>query len=422
MTHWRKYELWADVAEEQWNDWRWQSRNRITTVEQLKKVINLTPEEVEGIEKATEYFFMSITPHYASLMDSDDSSCAVRQMAVPVGAEAVFSPVEMEDPLDEDADSPVHGITHRYPDRVLFLVTNQCPMYCRHCTRRRFTSNPERPIRSDHIEQALEYIRETPEVRDVLLSGGDALMLSDERLEYIMGELHAIEHVEIIRIGSRLPVVLPQRITPELVNMLAKYHPVWLNTHFNHSAEISPASIEALERLASAGIPLGNQSVLLKGINDCPVVMKQLVQDLLELRVRPYYLYQCDLSLGLSHFRTTVAKGIEIIEYLRGHTTGMAVPTYVIDAPGGGGKTPVGPNYLISMNDEHVVLRNYEGVISSYSQPEPESTFDEDGICRRCGTDHSQETAGLAPLLQGRKVSIEPEGLVRRERAQQSED
>ncbi len=421
VTYWRKYALWEDVTEAEWNDWRWQSRNRITTLDQLKQVVNLTPEEEEGIKEATKYFFMSITPYYAAQMDPDDPTCPVRQLAIPVEAETIFSPIEMEDPLHEDEDSPAPGITHRYPDRVLFLVTNQCPMYCRHCTRRRFTSNPERPVRTDQIEEGLDYIRNTPQVRDVLLSGGDSLMLSDDRLEYIISELHAIPHVDFIRLGTRLPVVLPQRITENLVNIFKKYHPIWLNTHFNHSKEITPETRAACERLANAGVPVGNQTVLLKGVNDCPVVMKQLVHDLLKIRVRPYYMYQCDLSMGLSHFRTTVAKGIEIIEYLRGHTTGMAVPTYVIDAPGGGGKIPIGPNYVVSMNEERVILRNYEGVITAYSQPEPESTLDASGVCKRCGTDHSQLNTGLAPLLQGRQLSLEPEGLQRRRRAERGQ-
>jgi len=270
LKHWQSCSLWQDVTEEEWNDWHWQSRNRITTIEQLRQVINLSTDEERGIAEATKYFYMSITPHYASLMDPDDRSCPIRQMAVPVEAESVFLPIEMADPLDEDEDSPVPGITHRYPDRVLFLVTNQCPMYCRHCTRRRFTSNPERPVGRDQVEQGLDYVRNTPEVRDVLLSGGDALMLSDERLDYILGELYRIPHVEMIRIGSRLPVVLPQRITEDLVNILKKYHPLWFNTHFNHAREITPESTEAVARLADAGIPMGNQSVLLKGINDCP--------------------------------------------------------------------------------------------------------------------------------------------------------
>jgi len=317
--------LWENVSKEDWNDWRWQVKNRITTVSQLKKVINLSKDEEEGIMDSLKTLRMAITPYYASLMRLNDVNCPIRMQAVPTIKETHKSSADMLDPLHEDADSPVPGLTHRYPDRVLFLVTDMCAMYCRHCTRRRFAGQKDTANSMDNIDLAIEHIRKTPEIRDVLLSGGDALLVSDEKLEYIISRLRAIPHVEIIRIGTRTPVVLPQRITPELVKMLKKYHPIWLNTHFNHPSEITPESKRACERLVNAGIPVGNQTVLLRGINDCPHIMRELMQGMLKIRVRPYYIYQCDLSQGIEHFRTPVSKGIEIIESLRGHTSGMAV-------------------------------------------------------------------------------------------------
>jgi lysine 2,3-aminomutase len=319
----------------------------------------------------------------------------------------------MDDPLHEDADSPAPGLTHRYPDRVLFLITDQCSMYCRHCTRRRFAGQHDQASPMDNIDKAIEYIRNTPVVRDVLLSGGDCMLVSDETLEYIISKLRAIPHVEIIRLGSRTPVVMPQRITDDLVNMLKKYHPIWLNTHFNHSKEITPESIEACRKLADAGIPLGNQSVLLRGINDCVHVMRDLVHNLVKIRVRPYYVYQCDLSVGIEHFRTPVSKGIEIIEGLRGHTSGYAVPTFVVDAPGGGGKIPVMPQYLISMSPERVVLRNYEGVVTTYTEP---THYQEFCHCDVCQGKKAHKVTGVGGLLQGNQVSLELKELDRYKR------
>lgn len=410
MRSYKDIPLWKDVTEEDWNDWKWQVKNRITTLEQLKQVINLTPEEEEGIKKSLEILRMGITPYYASLMDENDSHCPVRKQAVPTILETHYSKTDMEDPLHEDEDSPVSGLTHRYPDRVLFLITDMCSMYCRHCTRRRFAGSKDCGMPTDRIDKAIEYIRNTPEVRDVLLSGGDALLVSDDKLEYIIKKLREIPHVEIIRIGTRTPVVMPQRITKELTDMLSKYHPIWINTHFNHSKEITKESTEACAKLANAGIPLGNQSVLLRGINDCIHVMKKLVQDLLKIRVRPYYIYQCDLSKGIEHFRTPVSKGIEIIEALRGHTSGLAVPTFVVDAPGGGGKTPVMPNYLISQAPGKVILRNYEGVITTYYEPEE---YHEDCHCEICREHKMKKTIGVAGLLEGERVSIELKELER---------
>ncbi|MBR6799686.1 MAG: lysine 2,3-aminomutase, partial [Firmicutes bacterium] len=345
IRNWKDVPLWKDVTDEQWNDWHWQVENRLNTVEQIKQVVNLTPEEEADIAKVMDGFRVGITPYYASLMDPDDPSCPVRMQAVPIIEETHRSEADMLDPLHEDEDSPAPGLTHRYPDRVLFLITDQCSMYCRHCTRRRLAGETDGARSREDIDACIDYIRRTPVVRDVLLSGGDCLCVEDDVLEYIFTELRKIPHVEIVRLGSRTPVVMPMRITDKLCEMLKKFHPVWLNTHFNHPKEMTPAAEEACRKLADAGIPLGNQSVLLRGVNDDVHVMRNLMHHLVRNRVRPYYIYQCDLSLGISHFRTPVSKGIEIIEGLRGHTSGYAVPTFVVDAPGGGGKTPVMPQY-----------------------------------------------------------------------------
>jgi lysine 2,3-aminomutase len=413
MRHYSEIELWKNVTDEQWNDWHWQVRNRISKVEDLKKVINITPEEEEGIHNALKTLRMGITPYYALLMDKDDPHCPVRMQAVPTLYETYISDADLDDPLHEDTDSPVPGLTHRYPDRVLFLITDMCSMYCRHCTRRRFAGQKDDESPLNNIDKAIEYIRNTPVVRDVLLSGGDCLLVSDERLEYIIKKLREIPHVEVIRLGTRTPVVLPQRITPKLVEMLKKYHPIWLNMHFNHSKEVTPEAEKACELLANAGIPLGNQSVLLRGINDCVHVMKKLMHDLVKMRVRPYYIYQCDLSAGIEHFRTPVSKGIEIIEGLRGHTSGYAVPTFVVDAPGGGGKIPVMPNYLISQSPDKVILRNYEGVITTYTEPKG---YKEECTCPICKGEKEQKITGVAGLLQGNQLALEPSDLERRKR------
>lgn len=413
---WREIPLWKDATEEQWNDWRWQVSHRITNLEQLKQVVNLTEEEEAAIRDSEHLFRLGITPHYATLIDPDDPNCPMRLQAVPKYAELAWADYEMGDPLHEDVDSPVPGLTHRYPDRVLFLITHECSLYCRHCTRRRIVGDQE-AMSTAMLDRAIAYIREHPEVRDVLISGGDPLAVPDRRLEYVIKNLRAIPHVEIIRIGTRMPVVLPQRITPELVNMLRKYHPIWLNTHFNHPFEIlHPKAREAMERLADAGIPTGNQSVLLKGINDCAVIMRRLVHELVKVRCRPYYIYNCDLSEGLSHFRTSVSKGLAIIEALRGHTSGYAVPTFVVDAPGGGGKIPVMPQYLISQSDGRVILRNFEGKISIYHEGTPEDHVVDDK-CTLCGTDHSEINIGPAAELwavKRRSGEMElPEGVTR---------
>lgn len=410
----RRFELFKDVPDDQWNDWKWQLKNRVETLEDLKKYIPLTPEEEEGVKQCLTTLRMAITPYYLSLIDPEDQNDPIRKQAIPTGSELHKSLADLEDPLHEDTDSPVRGLTHRYPDRVLLLITDQCSMYCRHCTRRRFAGHHDKALPMDQIEKAIDYISKTPQIRDVLLSGGDALLMSDDKLEYIISKLRAIPHVEIIRIGSRIPVVLPQRITEDLVNMLKKYHPIWLNTHFNHPKEITEDSKKACERLANAGIPLGNQSVLLRGVNDCVHVMRELVHNLVKIRVRPYYIYQCDLSMGLEHFRTPVSKGIEIIEGLRGHTSGYCVPTFVVDAPGGGGKIPVMPDYVISQNHDKVILRNFEGVITTYTQP---TDYTPGCNCEICKGEKEYKLTGVAGLIQGNQIALEPESLPRKQRA-----
>jgi len=412
---WRSIPLFKDVTEAEWNDHRWQLKNAIRDIATLVKVLTLTEEERQNLQRCLSKFTMEITPYYAALMDREDPNCPVRMQSVPRLAELHDDPSDLADPLHEDVDSPVPGLTHRYPDRVLLLVTNICSMNCRHCTRRRLVGDTDVHMPEENVQKAIDYIAAHPEVRDVLISGGDPFVLPDDRLESILKRLRAIPHVEIIRFGTRTPVVMPQRITPELCGMLQKYHPVYVNTHFNHPKEITAEAREACARLANAGIQLGNQSVLLRGINDDPVVMKKLVHKLLTVRVKPYYIYQCDLSLGISHFRTSVAKGIEIIESLRGHTTGMAVPTFVVDAPGGGGKIPVMPNYLISLGDGRAILRNYEGVITTYTWPEvPVMTH---AATREAGDDARYRAKdGVATLLSGDRLCLEPAGLSRQQR------
>ncbi len=402
----RKAKYFPNVTDKEWNDWHWQVRNRIKNAEDLSKYLPLDDKEIEEIKSILTKFRMAITPYYLCLIDPNNPNCPIRKQAVPSFKEMYISKYDMVDPLAEDEDSPVPGLTHRYPDRVLFLITDMCSMYCRHCTRRRFAGQLDKPMPKSNVDLAIEYIADHEEVRDVLLSGGDALLVSDAILEDIIKRLRAIDHVEIIRIGTRTPVVMPQRITDGLVNMLKKYHPIWVNTHFNHYNEITSESKAAIDRLADAGIPLGNQSVLLKGVNDSVSVMKKLVQALAYIRVRPYYIYQCDLSMGIEHFRTPVSKGIEIIEGLRGHTSGFCVPTFVIDAPGGGGKIPVMPNYVISQAPGKIVLRNYEGVITTYTEPGYEKPSDDD----------VEASLGVLSLLAGKRISIEPKNLERRNR------
>lgn len=403
--------MFPNVTDEQWNDWKWQVKNRIEKYDDLIKYVNLTKKEEQGVKESLKIMRMAITPYYLSLINESNFDCPIRKQAIPSGQELQNSVFDLLDPLSEDVDSPVPGLTHRYPDRVLFLITDQCAMYCRHCTRRRFAGQKDKQSPRERIEKSIEYIAKTTSVRDVLLSGGDALLVSDDFLEEIIKRLSAIPHVEVIRIGTRTPVVLPQRITDDLVNMLKKYHPIWVNIHFNHPDEITPESCLAVEKLTNAGIPVGNQSVLLRGVNDCVHIMKKLCHLLVKNRIRPYYIYQCDLSQGIEHFRTPISKGIEIIENLRGHTSGFSVPTYVVDAPGGGGKIPVMPTYIISQSPDRVVLRNYEGVIASYAQP---TSYTESCDCRF--NEELDDSEGVASLLSGKKFAIEPEDLERKKR------
>jgi len=401
----KRASIYADVPDEQWNSWRWQLSHRINTVEEFEKVVKLDDSEREALS-APGLFRVDITPYFISLIDPEDPDDPIRKQVVPTSKEMVPFTAMMEDSLAEDQHSPVPGLVHRYPDRVLMLVTTQCATYCRYCTRSRIVGDPSATFSRTEFEMQIEYLKRTPQVRDVLLSGGDPLVLAPRILDEILSRLREIEHIEIVRIGSRVPVFLPMRVTDELCDMLQKYHPFWLNIHVNHSNEISAELEQACDRLTRAGIPLGNQSVLLAGVNDNVHIQRQLVQDLVRIRVRPYYLYQCDLVEGAGHFRTPVGKGIEIIEGLRGHTSGYAVPQYIIDAPGGGGKIPVQPNYLISQSDHKVILRNYEGFITTYEEPldyqpaqaaQPRFKRPEPG------------QAGIHGLLDGQEMFIKPQ-------------
>jgi lysine 2,3-aminomutase len=366
---------WSSVSDADWNDWKWQLKNRVTRVEQLDRLLpGMTPEERAGVLLAGESkLAMAITPYFFNLLDASDEVCPIRRQVIPRLEETTTAPWETLDPVGEDAHSPVPGLVHRYPDRVLFLVTDRCAAYCRYCTRSRLVSNASGYDFHPEFDRQIAYIAEHPEIRDVLLSGGDPLLFNDEKLEYLLGRLRAIPHVEFLRIGSRVPIFLPQRITPELCAMLRQFHPLFVSVHTNHPRELTTEVREALGRLADAGIPLGNQSVLLRHVNDDPVVMKALVQKLLLCRVRPYYIYQCDLIAGSAHLRSTVSRGLEIMDSLRGHTTGYAVPQYVIDAPGGGGKIPVNPGYILRKSANKVILRNFEGKVFEYPES-PEVT------------------------------------------------
>lgn len=358
------------------SDWLWQLKNRITSFEVLSKLIKLTPEEKEGFKKSKGRLAMAITPYFFSLIDKDDPNCPIRKQAIPRIEEFRVAPEEMIDPCGEDSHSPIPGLVHRYPDRVLLIVTDSCAMYCRYCTRNRLVGDEKAPMGLENFEEACKYIKSRKSIRDVLISGGDPLMMKTELLEHYISKLRAIPHVEMIRIGTRVPATLPMRIDEELVSMLKKYHPLFLSIHFSHPREITPQVKKACSMLADAGIPLGSQTVILKGINDRHSIMKKLMQELLKIRVRPYYLYQCDPALGTAHFRTPLSTGIKIIEKLRGHTTGYAVPTFVIDAPGGGGKIPINPGYVVSVSKDKVVLRNFQGKI--FEHVEPKATPNED--------------------------------------------
>jgi lysine 2,3-aminomutase len=401
--------IYQDVPDEKWNDWRWQLANRLNTVEDFEKVLELTSSERKALS-TDGLFRVDVTPYFVSLIDPTDPRDPIRIQVLPQADEITPFTGMMEDSLAEDRHSPVPGLVHRYPDRVLMLVTTQCASYCRYCTRSRIVGDPTATFSRAEFEMQLDYLKNTPQVRDVLLSGGDPLTLAPKIFEELIRRLREIEHIEIIRIGSRVPVFMPMRITDEMCDMLQKYHPIWMNIHVNHSNEISAELYQACDKMSRAGIPLGNQSVLLAGVNDCVNIQRQLVHDLVRMRVRPYYLYQCDLVEGSGHLRTPVAKGIEIIEGLRGHTSGYAVPTYVVDAPGGGGKIPVAPNYQISASDHKVVLRNYEGFISTYEEPVHYEPHDP-ATCRFCQSKRLEPgQSGVSGLLEGEEMTIKPEG------------
>jgi lysine 2,3-aminomutase len=361
--------VWKDVPDAQWNDWHWQQRERITRLDQLEKVIRVTDDERQAAVETEKEFHMGITPYYAALMDPEDPRCPIRLQSVPTMGETIVAAADLEDPLAEERDMPVAGITHRYPDRILFYITHNCPVYCRHCTRKRKVADPSSAAAKKQVEDGLDYIALHPEIRDVVVSGGDPLSLSDDRLDYILGRLRAMAHVEIFRLGTRNLVTLPQRVTVDFVHMLRKHQPVYVNTHFNHPKECTAEAFEAARRLADAGCVLGNQMVLLKGVNDEPKTVMELNHKLLLMRVRPYYIYQCDLAKGISHFRTTVEAGRKIIRSLRGYTSGLAVPHFVVDAPQGGGKIPVNPDYVIRHEGKKWVFRNFQGKDYTYFEP-----------------------------------------------------
>jgi lysine 2,3-aminomutase len=400
---------WKDIPDDKWMDWRWQMSNRLNTDAELGRVINLTQSEKDALS-ANGLFRVDITPYFASLIDPNDPDCPVRKQVIPTATEMVPFRSMMEDSLAEDKHSPVPGLVHRYPDRVLMLVTTQCASYCRYCTRSRIVGDSTQTFSRKDFDAQIEYLENTPQVRDVLLSGGDPLVLAPRLLEMIISRLRAIPHIEIIRIGSRVPVFLPMRVTDEFCEMISKYHPFWINIHVNHPKEITPELAAACDRLSRAGVPLGNQSVLLAGVNDSVRIQRKLVHELVKIRVRPYYLYQCDLVEGSGHMRTTISKGIEIMEGLRGHTSGYAVPTYVVDAPGGGGKIPVTPNYVLAQAPGKVILRNFEGFITTYQEPldyDPEAIKPQERLIE-ARQEPGQE--GLMNLLEGESMTIEPQG------------
>jgi len=398
-----------NVPDDKWNNWRWQLSHRLNSPEEIEQVIPLLESERRALS-ASHLFRVEITPYFISLIDPDDPADPVRRQVIPIAEEMQPFVGMMGDSLAEDAHSPVPGLIHRYPDRVLMLVTTQCASYCRYCTRSRIVGNSAEQFSRSDFEMQIDYLRRTPQVRDVLLSGGDPLTLAPKLLEELIARIREIEHIEIIRIGTRVPVFMPMRVDDDLCSMLSKYHPLWMNIHVNHPNEITQELAEACDKLTRAGIPLGNQSVLLAGVNDCVHIQRKLVQDLVRIRVRPYYLYQCDLVEGSGHFRTPVAKGIEIIEGLRGHTSGYAIPTFVVDAPGGGGKIPLMPNYWVSQSDHKLVLRNFEGFLTSYEEPIEYSGHDP-ASCKFCQSKRPEPgQAGVTGLLDGEGMSIKPEG------------
>lgn len=362
---------WPDATPEQWNDHRWQLKHRVSNLAALEQRMTLAPEERAGVLLAGNKLAMSITPYFFELIDRENPDCPIRRQVIPRIEEGWTAPEEMADPCGEDSHMPVPGLVHRYPDRVLFLVTDRCASYCRYCTRSRVVSGVGDQQLEIQWESAFRYLEQHPEIRDVLLSGGDPLLLSDDKLDRILSRLRAIPHIQFVRIGSRIPIFLPQRITPELCAILQKHHPLFISIHTNHPQELTTEVKAGLERLANAGVPLGNQSVLLRGVNDSPLIQRALVHKLLMCRVRPYYLYQCDLINGSAHLRTSVATGLDIIEHLRGHTTGYGIPQYVIDGPGGGGKIPLNPEYILNRQPGRVMLRNFQQQVFEYPDPNP---------------------------------------------------
>jgi len=408
----RRAPAFREVPDAQWNDWHWQLSHRLNKAEELERAFPLTDGERSALA-AGDLFRVDVTPYFVSLIRPEDPRDPIRRQVIPTAAELAPFTAMMEDSLAEDRHSPVPGLVHRYPDRVLMLVTTQCASYCRYCTRSRIVGDASAQFSSSEYEEQLDYIRRTPQIRDVLLSGGDPLTMAPKVLENLIAGLREIPHVEIIRIGSRVPVFLPMRVDDDLCSMLSQYHPLWLNIHVNHPNEITPELAAAADKLTRAGIPLGNQSVLLAGVNDCVHIQRRLVQSLLRIRVRPYYLYQCDLVEGAGHFRTPVAKGIEIMEGLRGHTSGFGVPTYVVDAPGGGGKIPLAPNYLMSCSDHRVALRNFEGYMSFYEEPAEYAAHDP-STCPDCRQKRAEAgQTGVTGLLDGEQLAIEPQDWAR---------
>lgn len=405
----RRAPAFMAVSDEEWNDWHWQLRHRLGTLDEVEQVLPLAEDERQAVSLDC-IVRVGITPYFISLIDPDNLDDPLRKQVVPTIAETATYVGVSPDSLAEEAHSPVRGLVHRYPDRVLMLVTTQCASYCRFCTRSRIVGNNSEQFSQTDFERQVDYIARTPQVRDVLISGGDPLVLSNGILEELLTRLREIDHIEIIRIGTRVPVFLPMRVDDELCDLLQRYHPLWMNIHVNHPNEITQELAEACDRLTRAGVPLGNQSTLLAGINDCVHIQRRLAYDLVRTRVRPYYLYQCDLAEGVGHFRTPVATGLEIVEGLIGHISGFAVPLYVIDAPGGGGKIRVMPNYLISQSNHRVILRNYEGLISAYEEPPTYQSHDSAtcAFCRERRSEVGQE--GVLALLEGERALLKPQG------------
>jgi lysine 2,3-aminomutase len=405
--------LWPGVSPSEWNGWHWQMANRLRTIEDLSRIMELRPYQKARFKRLLDTFRCSITPYYLSLVNWSDPDDAIRKQCIPDLKELEFQMVGDNDPLEEEEDMQVPGLVHRYPDRVLAIATNTCSMYCRHCTRKRTWHEGESVRTKKELAGMVEYVRATPEVREVIVSGGDPLVMNLELLDWFLGELQRISHVEVLRIGTRLPVVLPMGVTDDMVSMLKSHRPLWLNTQFNHPVEVTPESQEACDKILTAGIPVSNQSVLLRGINDSTDVMKELCHALQRIMVRPYYLYQCDPVRGVEHFRTSIWKGIEIIEMMRGYTGGLVIPNFVVDAPGGGGKIPLQPFYLLSVTDKDVLLRNYEGMIIKYFNPE-ETHYEK----AKKGNGNGKY-GGTAQLLKGQRKALVPEETQRYKRRRQ---